>query len=89
MTSLTGKLIIVALALAVIAPLPADAAKARKGHKALAAAPGAASHACRGANLYPCGPVTWYQHYFGDDPDPSIRFQLWRDFNARFGGGEN
>jgi len=24
--------------------------------------------------------------YLGDDPDPNIRFQLWRDISGRFGG---
>jgi hypothetical protein len=90
MTLLINKPLIAAVALLFVTGAPAEAAKARKHHKPGAATANAAtSKNCRGANLYPCGPVVWYQHYFGDDPDPNIRFQLWRDFNSVFGGGEN
>ncbi|HZP78442.1 MAG TPA: hypothetical protein VFB45_20015 [Pseudolabrys sp.] len=89
MTAHFGKTLIIALALAVLAASPVDA-KARKHHKHMAGAPAAKATAnCRGGNLYPCGPIIWNDIYFGTDPDPFIRAQLWRDFNAKFGGGEN
>jgi hypothetical protein len=39
-----------------------------------------------GANVFPTGPLYFGNTYLGDDPDPNIRFQLWRDLGARFGG---
>ncbi len=87
MTVSLAKILIAALALAFATSAAADAATARKHHKRVASVSGPVAKSCRGANLYPCGPVQWNQVYFGDDPDPNIRFQLWRDFNAKFGGG--
>jgi len=51
-----------------------------------AGAAGPAARACRGAALFPCGPLEFAGTYLGDDPDPNIRFQIWRDLGARFGG---
>ena len=89
-------LTVLATAAAVLVALPvhADTAKHKKHtakHKTHAvrlvrdAAPG---H--RGANLFPIGPLYYNGDvYMGDDPDPFIRSQLWRDVSGRFGGGEN
>jgi hypothetical protein len=40
----------------------------------------------RGANLFPPGPIYYANEYLGDDPDPFIRLQIWRDLGAHFGG---
>ena len=40
----------------------------------------------RGANLFPVGPIYHGQDYLGDDPDPFIRSQIYRDLGARYGG---
>jgi hypothetical protein len=40
----------------------------------------------RGTNLFPAGPLYFSGVYLGDDPDPNIRFQIWRDISGRFGG---
>ena len=35
---------------------------------------------------FPAGPLYYNGgEYLGDDPDPNIRFQLWRDLGAHFG----
>ena len=39
-----------------------------------------------GTNLFPAGPLYFSGVYLGDDPDPNIRFQTWRDISGRFGG---
>ena len=77
------------LAVVLAAAVPADAAKARKHKKPMAA------HAAtgqrqdlryRGTNLFPAGPVYHANDYLGDDPDPFIRLQLQRDIGAHYGG---
>jgi len=89
MSSLAVKLIPSAIGLAVVlaASAPADAAKARKPKKA------AATHTSLrvqsrhwGTNLFPAGPLYNGQDYLGDDPDPFIRSQIYRDLGARYGG---
>ena len=65
----------------------ADAAKKSKHKKAAAASTTTrvdTQH--RGTNLFPAGPLYFSGVYLGDDPDPNIRFQLWRDISGRFGG---
>jgi hypothetical protein len=42
-----------------------------------------------GANLFPPGPIFYSNEYLGEDPDPFIRQQIWRDLGAHFGGGSN
>ena len=71
----------------VAAAAPADAAKARK-HKQAAAAHASVRVPARYRNptLFPPGPVYFGREYLGDDPDPFIRFQLYRDLGAHFGG---
>jgi len=89
MASLPVKLTVFAIALAFIvaAAIPAHAAEARKHkkHTAHTAEP-AANSKYRGTNLVPAGPVYNGPDYLGDDPDPNIRFQLYRDLGAHYGG---
>lgn len=85
MSSLPLKVLAVTLVVAFASP--ADAAKARK-HKKVATA----STVTRvkppywGTDLFPAGPIYWGSIYMGDDPDPFIRFQLFRDITGRLGG---
>ena len=74
------------LAAAFVFAAPADAAKKSKHKKAAAAATTRADPQHRGTNLFPAGPLYFSGVYLGDDPDPNIRFQLWRDISGRFGG---
>jgi hypothetical protein len=88
-------LTVVAAAAAVLLALPADAATKHKKHAAKnkahvvrVARDMTPTH--RGANLFPVGPLYYNGDvYIGDDPDPFIRSQLWRDISGRFGGGDN
>jgi hypothetical protein len=89
MTSLPVKLMVSAIGLAfVLSAMPADAAKARKHKKHVAAhaATVTAKSGYRGTNLFPAGPVYHANDYLGDDPDPFIRSQLLRDLGAHYGG---
>lgn len=89
MSSLLLKVLAANLAVAFAFASPADAAKARK-HKIVARAStaGGATPQHWGTNLFPAGPLYWSGVYMGDDPDPFIRFQIWRDVSGRFGGSE-
>ncbi len=78
----------VGVALVLAAAAPADAAKARK-HKKHLAAPATtvtAKSGYRGLNLFPAGPIYNSGDYLGDDPDPFIRSQILRDLGAHYGG---
>lgn len=89
MTSFAVKLMVSTIALAfVLATAPADAAKARKHKKHVAAhaATTTANSRYRGTNLVPAGPIYNGPDYLGDDPDPNIRFQILRDLGAHYGG---
>jgi hypothetical protein len=89
MATLAVKLTVSAIGLAfVLAAAPADAAKARKHKKHVAAyaATATAKSGYRGTNLFPAGPVYHANDYLGDDPDPFIRLQLLRDLGAHYGG---
>jgi hypothetical protein len=89
MTSLPVKLMVSAIGLAfVLSAMPADAAKARKHKKHVAAhaATVTAKSGYRGTNLFPAGPIYHANDYLGDDPDPFIRSQLLRDLGAHYGG---
>ena len=90
MPSLPVKLMVsaVALAFALAAIAPADAAKARKYKKRLATptATVAAKSGYRGTNMFPAGPIYNGNDYLGDDPDPFIRSQILRDLDAHYGG---
>lgn len=89
MSSLAIKLMasVIGLAFVLAAAAPADAAKARK-HRKVAGAHAAVrvQSGHRGTNLFPAGPLYNGQDYLGDDPDPFIRFQIYRDLGARYGG---
>ena len=84
------KLMLLITAFAVIAAAPAEAAQKHKHakHKATVAA----------RSTHRAGPIPRHRQrfrpvrftynggeYLGDDPDPNIRFQLWRDLDAHFG----
>ncbi len=84
------KLMSLVAAFAVIAAASASAAKKRKHvrHNAtVAARPTAGQSRYRGLDKFPAGPLYYNGgEYLGDDPDPNIRFQLWRDLGSHFGG---
>lgn len=85
MPPLAKKLMVLAAAVAVVAAAPADA-KTRKHKKAVVAHHAKAEPRCRGEAVFACGPLYYNGgEYLGNDPDPNIRFQLWRDLGARFG----
>jgi hypothetical protein len=86
MSSRSSKLLGLALVAAIVSVAPADA-KTRK-HKKVAypANVAQARSGAWGANVFPTGPLYFGNTYLGDDPDPNIRFQIWRDLGARFGG---
>ena len=88
MSSRPSKLVALALVAAFACTAPAIA-KARK-HRKVAHRPTAAQvrSGAWGANVFPTGPLYFGETYLGDDPDPTIRFQLWRDLGARFGGDD-
>jgi hypothetical protein len=85
MSSLPFKVIAAALVAAFAFASPADAAKKHKSKKAASVS----TSTERGTNLFPAGPLYFSGVYLGDDPDPNIRFQLWRDISGRFGGDSN
>jgi hypothetical protein len=89
MTSGSALRLIVTASLAAMlassAILSANAATKSKRARHAAPAVGAAS-SCRGANLFPCGPVYNSTDYLGNDPDPFIRSQIQRDLGAKYGG---
>ena len=84
MSCLPARILLLAAGLAVaLASAPADAKKAtHRPHKQAVATQRAqpATPRCRGANLFPCGPVYFSNEYVGDDPDPFIRSQLLRAY---------
>lgn len=85
MTSRRVILLIVAISLAAMLASGASAATKSKRTKPVAPAGGATS-SCRGAGLFPCGPVYNGSDYLGSDPDPFIRLMIQRDLGARYGG---
>ncbi len=75
----------------VIVATPANAAKrhTHTRHQAPVAAHPRATQGTYhwGLDKFPAGPLYYNGgEYLGDDPDPNIRFQLWRDLGAHFGG---
>ena len=83
MSGLPARLLAIGFGLALIAAAaPADAKKAAHHHHKKAAVHHRlkSGSTCRGANLFPCGPVYFDDHYIGDDPDPFIRLQLLRGY---------
>ena len=77
-------------AVAVALPAQAETAKHKKHsakHKQAAYVARASAPGHRGTNLFPAGPLYYNDGtYLGDDPDPFIRSQIWRDIGSRFGG---
>lgn len=87
MSSLPFKALAAVLIAAFAMASPAEAAKARK-HKKVAATPATTQGKYWGTNVFPAGPLYYSGVYLGDDPDPNIRFQLWRDISGRMGGDD-
>jgi hypothetical protein len=86
MISLPIKILAAAIALVFVLAAAADA-KPRKQRPHAAARTVVTVHPQeRGANLFPPGPIFYGNEYLGQDPDPFIRLQIWRDLGARFGG---
>jgi hypothetical protein len=84
-TSRRVTLRIFAISLATMLASGANAATKTKRTKYIAPA-GSAASSCRGANLFPCGPVYNGADYLGNDPDPFIRLMIQRDLGAKYGG---
>lgn len=87
MSSLLLKLFAAALALVFASASHAEGAKPRKHKKVASAstmAPSTSQH--WGTDKFPAGPLYYSRVYLGDDPEPNIRFQIWRDISGRFGG---
>jgi hypothetical protein len=86
MTPIAIRIFVPALALAFMLAPPADA-KSRKARPRVAAPTAVTVYPhYRGANLFPPGPIWYGNEYLGDDPDPFIRLQIWRDLGAHFEG---
>ncbi len=84
---MTSRFAIMILAITLVATLSAGADAATKGKKARhATSTAGATSSCRGANLFPCGPVYNSTDYLGNDPDPFIRSMIQRDLGAKYGG---
>lgn len=89
MSTLSLKVLAVALVSAFAFAPPADAAKSRKQKKlATTSASAAMTPQHWGTDRFPAGPLYFSGVYLGDDPDPNIRFQLWRDISGRLGGDQ-
>jgi len=89
MRSRRVKLLVCALGLAVMLASSANAAKKIKKPKPVAPqAMVGSSVRCRGADLFPCGPIYNGNDYLGDDPDPFIRLMIQRDLGAKYGGDD-
>jgi hypothetical protein len=89
MTKALSLLLATAVALAAV-PATAKTSKHAK-HKNTHAVHVADQQAPRywGTDKFPAGPLYYNGGmYMGDDPDPFIRSQLWRDVSGRFGGAD-
>jgi hypothetical protein len=87
MSSLPLKVFVATLAAAFAFASHAETTNTRKHKKhASASATAHADSQHRGTNLFPAGPLYFSGVYLGDDPDPNIRFQIWRDISGRMGG---
>ena len=88
---LLGSAIGLCVGLALVQSAPADAAKAAKHKRHVAAASTKARQsgtAYWGTDLVRRGPLYNGSEYLGDDPDPFIRSQIARDVNAIYGGND-
>jgi hypothetical protein len=89
MTSHVLKLMVCAFGFAVALMASADAAqKAKKPRPVAPQAVAGNGTACRGANVYHCGPLYNAYDYLGNDPDPFIRAMIQRDLGAKYGPAE-
>ena len=72
------------IALAAACPTGAEAAKKKRvKHKTVATEQ---TNRHRGSDKFRAGPLYYNGgQYLGDDPDPNIRFQIWRDLGAHYG----
>ena len=88
MPSIAVKLMacVIGLAFLAAAAVPAEAATARKHKKRAAQTEVRVQPRHWGTHLFPAGPVYNGPDYLGDDPDPFIRSQIYRDLGARYGG---
>jgi hypothetical protein len=86
MTSRTAKLLVCALGFAVITASSADAAKYKRKWRPVASRTRTTRvESCRGADLFPCGPIYDGNQYLGTDPDPFIRLMIKRDLGVIYG----
>jgi hypothetical protein len=87
MSSLFVKTGIAMLGLAFALGSPADA-KSRKHRQQVAGPPVVKVYPREwGGDKFPPGPIVYGNEYLGQDPDPFIRQQIWRDLGAHFEGG--
>ena len=87
MPSLPFRLLAAMLALTFASASYAEDAKPRKHKKVVAASTTTRTTQQHwGTDKFPAGPLYYSGTYLGDDPDPNIRFQIWRDISGRFGG---
>jgi hypothetical protein len=84
------KLMLLITAFAVVGAAHAENDKRHKHVKHMKAVHAATAHGqYRGTDKFPAGPLYYNGgEYLGDDPDPNIRFQIWRDLGAHFGGDD-
>ncbi len=82
---LKARMVVLIAAFAFAFTSPGIAEKVRK-HKKVVTASSTVQGKYWGTNLFPAGPLYFSGVYLGDDPDPNIRFQIWRDISGRFGG---
>jgi hypothetical protein len=88
MAKILSVLIAVSVGLAAGAAQAKSPKQARAKHKThVVRVAREAAPAERGVGVFAKGPLYFNDGtYLGDDPDPNIRFQLWRDVSGRFGG---
>ena len=78
-----------ALGFALALPASAEPAKETKQKKRIVTpTPSRANAGYRGQDKFRAGPLYYDQLYLGDDPDPFIRLELYRDLDAKLGGNE-
>ncbi len=89
MTKAVSLLLAAAIALAAV-PAAAKAAKHVKHKKHVVHVVRQTAPTYWGTDKFPGGPLYYNGGtYLGDDPDPFIRSQLWRDIGTHFGGEGN
>ena len=83
-----AKLMICALGLGIMLTPNAEAANKNNRKTVAPAATAANASACRGANVFHCGPLYNSTDYLGSDPDPFIRAMIQRDLGIKYGPSE-